>query len=68
VINRDFDWAKVHIEIVGDFDIAPIDLHYLIGNLTELLKVLSELERNGGNRRNIITKMNVDYIPVRDKE
>ena len=61
-------YAKVNLKIEGEFHIAPIHLHYLLGNLTELIKAITELEKNGGNQRKISTELNVSYIPVRDEK
>jgi len=57
-------YAKVNININGEFHIAPVHLHYLLGNVSDLMKVISELEKNGGNQRKIFSTINVEYIPV----
>lgn len=67
-MDENCNLAIVHLKIEGNFRIAPIHLHYLSGHLTELLKVISELEKNGGNQRNLSTELSIQYTPVKGEK
>jgi hypothetical protein len=53
----------VQIKINADFEIAPIQSHYVLQIVTDILKSISELDRINC-KSNIESRVILDYVPV----
>ena len=61
------DYAKVHIKIDAEFEIAPIQTSHIMQPITNILKEVSELQRYGC-KNIVLSQVTLDYIPVRDED
>lgn len=60
-------YARVHVKIDADFDIAPINSHHILPHLTEILKQINELDRIHTSSK-IESCISLDFIPVRKED
>lgn len=62
------NFAEVSVKLEGNFRIPSIHFQYLNDHLTKIIKEVSELEKEGGSKRELSFSLGVSYQPVRDDE